>query len=205
MVERQLPKLHTRVRFPSPAPTRRSPDTGRRAQSHRIPACGQPGRSCLRAGKRRQPRQRRSGLIWSLSNFRVTGVYRAPVSRHCLRDQSVPGKDRPPSARGEYRGVVRWRQVRCFSRSCAFLIRGPRCCRGRSSTLPQPSYWPRFPCCTALGRWLRRLTLIGFVYAFLIYVVTQVGMDGGSWLAYLSATRLRCCWSAPNGYGCASP
>ena len=34
------------------------------------------------------------------------------------------------------------------------------------------------------------LALIGFVYAFLIYVVTQVGMDGGSWLAYLSATAL---------------
>ena len=34
------------------------------------------------------------------------------------------------------------------------------------------------------------LTLIGFVYAFLIYVVTQVGMDGGSWLAYLSAAAV---------------
>jgi adenylate cyclase len=34
------------------------------------------------------------------------------------------------------------------------------------------------------------LVLIGFVYAFLIYVVTQVGMDGGSWLAYLSAAAL---------------
>jgi adenylate cyclase len=34
------------------------------------------------------------------------------------------------------------------------------------------------------------LTLIGFVYGFLIYVVTQVGMDGGGWLGYLSATTL---------------
>lgn len=34
------------------------------------------------------------------------------------------------------------------------------------------------------------LALIGFAYAFLIYVVTQVGMDGGSWLAYLSAAAL---------------
>jgi adenylate cyclase len=34
------------------------------------------------------------------------------------------------------------------------------------------------------------LTLIGFVYGFLIYVVTQVGMDGGGWLGYLSATAL---------------
>jgi len=38
------------------------------------------------------------------------------------------------------------------------------------------------------------LALIGFVYAFLIYVVTQVGMDGGSWLAYLSATALAMLW-----------
>ena len=34
------------------------------------------------------------------------------------------------------------------------------------------------------------LMLIVFVYAFLIYVVTQVGMDGGAWLAYLSASAL---------------
>jgi adenylate cyclase len=34
------------------------------------------------------------------------------------------------------------------------------------------------------------LTLIGFIYGFLIYVVTQVGMDGGGWLAYLSAAAL---------------
>jgi adenylate cyclase len=34
------------------------------------------------------------------------------------------------------------------------------------------------------------LALIGFAYAFLIYVVAQVGMDGGSWLAYLSAAAL---------------
>nr|QIO32985.1 hypothetical protein HAP40_14820 [Bradyrhizobium sp. 1(2017)] len=34
------------------------------------------------------------------------------------------------------------------------------------------------------------LTLIGFVYLFLIYVVMQVGMDGGAWLAYLSAAAL---------------
>ena len=34
------------------------------------------------------------------------------------------------------------------------------------------------------------LALIGFIYIFLIYVVTQVGMDGGSWLAYLSAAAL---------------
>lgn len=34
------------------------------------------------------------------------------------------------------------------------------------------------------------LALIGFVYVFLIYVVTQVGMDGGAWLAYLSAAAL---------------
>ena len=34
------------------------------------------------------------------------------------------------------------------------------------------------------------LTLIAFVYAFLIYVVSQVGMDGGAWLAYLSASAL---------------
>lgn len=34
------------------------------------------------------------------------------------------------------------------------------------------------------------LVLIGFVYAFLVYVVMQVGMDGGSWLAYLSAAAL---------------
>ena len=40
------------------------------------------------------------------------------------------------------------------------------------------------------GPLIAPLTLIGFVHAFLIYVVTQVGMDGGSWLAYLSAAAL---------------
>jgi len=39
---------------------RRSPDTGRPTPSHT--RVRQPGRSCLRAGKRWQPRQRRSGL-----------------------------------------------------------------------------------------------------------------------------------------------
>jgi adenylate cyclase len=37
------------------------------------------------------------------------------------------------------------------------------------------------------------LTLIVFVYAFLIYVVTQIGMDGGSWLTYLFRERA---WNA---------
>jgi adenylate cyclase len=40
------------------------------------------------------------------------------------------------------------------------------------------------------GSLVAPLALIGFVYVFLIYVVTQVGMDGGAWLAYLSAAAL---------------
>lgn len=38
-----------------------------------------------------------------------------------------------------------------------------------------------------LGPLAAPLALLGFIYAFWIYVVMQVGMDGGAWLAYLSA------------------
>ena len=144
----------------------------------------------------------RSDMVWS--NFRVTGVYRAPVSRHCLRDQSVPGKDRPPSARGEYRGVVDGVGTLFFT-ILRFLDPRPEMLSRALINLAATIILASLPLLHRFGPLAAPLALIGFVYGFLIYVVTQVGMDGGGWLAYCRPPHLRCCWSAPNGYGCVSP